>query len=93
LSDNHCCLAADYSFKMAGIDAYTWMVRLALCKGVAAAQGIDNTEPSHVTLPFTEDNISSDPRLAVRCDKSMPMDSIPSSMLTKGQQIKALARR
>ncbi len=48
------CLAAHYSFKMASIDAYTWVVRLALRKGVAAAQGIDNTEPSLVTLPFTE---------------------------------------
>jgi ribose transport system substrate-binding protein len=84
------CLAAYYSFKMASIDAYTWVVRLALRKGVAAAQGIDNTEPSLVTLPFAEDSTSNDPRLAVKCDKSMPMDSIPSSMLTKRQQIRAL---
>jgi ribose transport system substrate-binding protein len=84
------CLAADHPFKMASIDAHTWMVRLALRKAVAAAQGIDNDEPSLVTLPFTEDNTSSDPKLAVKCDKSMPMDSIPSSMLTKEQQIKAL---
>ena len=87
------CLAAHYSFKMASIDAYTWVVRLALRKGVAAAQGIDNTEPSLVTLPFTEDSTSNDPRLAVKCDKSMPMDSIPSSMLTKRQQIRALGGR
>jgi ribose transport system substrate-binding protein len=85
------CLAADHpEFKMASIDAHTWMVRLALRKAVAAAQGIDNTEPSLITLPFTEDNTSKDPKLAVKCDKSMPMDSIPSSMLTKEQQVKAL---
>ncbi len=84
------CLAADHPFKMASIDAHTWMVRLALRKAVAAAQGVDNDEPSLITLPFTEDNTSSDPKLAVKCDKSMPMDSIPSSMLTKEQQIKAL---
>jgi len=77
---------------MASIDAYTWMVRLALRKAVAAAQGLDNTEPSLITLPFIEDNTSLDhPKLAVKCDKSMPRDSIPSSMLTKEQQIKALS--
>jgi ribose transport system substrate-binding protein len=66
------------------------MVRLALRKAVAAAQGIDNTEPSLITLPFTEDTTSKDPKLALKCDKSMPMDSIPSSMLSKAQQVKAL---
>jgi ribose transport system substrate-binding protein len=66
------------------------MVRLALRKAVAAAEGIDETEPSLIVLPFTEDNTSKDAKLAVKCDKSMPMDSIPSSMLSKEGQIKAL---
>jgi ribose transport system substrate-binding protein len=76
--------------KMMSLDAHTWMVRLALRKAVAAAQGIDNDEPSLVTLRIVEDTTSKDPDLAVKCDKSMPMDSIPSSMLSKEQQIKAL---
>jgi ribose transport system substrate-binding protein len=85
------CLAADHpEMKMASLDAHTWMVRLALRKAVAAAEGIDEPEPSLITLPFTEDTTSKDPKLAVKCDKSMPMDSIPSSMLTKQQQITAL---
>lgn len=85
------CLAADHpEMKMASIDAHTWMVRLALRKAVAAAEGINEPEPSLITLPFTEDTTSKDPKLAVKCDKSMPMDSIPSSMLSKEQQIKAL---
>ena len=41
--------------KMMSIDAHTWMVRLALRKAVAAAQGIDNDEPSLITLPIIED--------------------------------------
>ena len=90
LMDLSCLAAAHPEMKMASLDAHTWMVRLALRKGVAAAQGIDNTEPSLITLPFTEDTTSKDPKLALKCDKSMPMDSIPSSMLTKEQQIKAL---
>ena len=85
------CLAADHpEMKMMSLDAHTWMVRLALRKAVAAAQGIDNDEPSLVTLRIVEDTTSKDPDLAVKCDKSMPMDSIPSSMLSKEQQIKAL---
>jgi ribose transport system substrate-binding protein len=85
------CLAADHpEMKMMSLDAHTWMVRLALRKAVAAAQGIDNDEPSLVTLRIVEDTTSKDPELAVKCDKSMPMDSIPSSMLTKEQQVKAL---
>jgi ribose transport system substrate-binding protein len=86
------CVAADHKdWKMASIDAHTWMVRLALRKAVAAAEGIDNDEPSLITLPFTEDTTSKDPKLAIKCDKSTPMDSIPSSMLSKQQQIKALS--
>jgi len=85
------CLAADNpGFKMASMDAHTWMVRLALRKAVAAAQGINNTEPSLITLPFTEDNTVDDRDLAVKCDKTMPKDSIPSSMLTKQKQVAAL---
>ncbi|HEY5210880.1 MAG TPA: substrate-binding domain-containing protein [Stellaceae bacterium] len=85
------CLAADHpNFKMASMDAHTWMVRLALRKGVAAAEGINNTEPSLITIPFTEDNTSKNPKLAIKCDKQMPMDSIPSSMLTKTEQLTAL---
>jgi ribose transport system substrate-binding protein len=84
------CLAADHDMKMVSMDAHTWMVRLALRKGVAAAEGINNLEPSIIKLPFTEDTTSHNPKLAVKCDKSMPMDSIPSSMLTKEEQTKAL---
>jgi ribose transport system substrate-binding protein len=85
------CLAADHpNFKMASMDAHTWMVRLALRKGVAAAEGINNTEPSLITIPFTEDNTSKNKKLAIKCDKQMPMDSIPSSMLSKTEQLTAL---
>ena len=85
------CITADHpEMKMMSIDAHTWMVRLALRKAVAAAQGIDNDEPSLITLPIIEDTTSKDPKLALKCDKSMPMDSIPGSMLTNDQQKKAL---
>ena len=85
------CIAAEHpEMKMMSLDAHTWMVRLALRKAVAAAQGIDNDEPSLVRLSIGEDTTSKDPNSALKCDKSMPMESIPSSMLSKEQQIKAL---
>jgi ribose transport system substrate-binding protein len=84
------CLAADHHLEMVSMDAHTWMVRLALRKAVAEAEGINNLEPSIITLPFTEDSTSKNPKLAVKCSKSMPADSIPSSMLTDAQQTSAL---
>jgi ribose transport system substrate-binding protein len=90
LMDLSCITAEHPEMKMMSIDAHTWMVRNALRKAVAAAQGIDNDEPSLITLPFSEDTTSKDPKLALKCDKSAPMDSIPSSMLTKELQVKAL---
>jgi ribose transport system substrate-binding protein len=88
------CLAANHpEMKMASSDAHTWMARLALRKAVAAVQGIDNDEPSLITLSFVEDTTSKDSKLALKCDRSMPMDSIPGSMLSKDQQITALGGR
>ena len=71
------------TFKMMTVSAHTWLARLALRKGVAAVQGIDNTEPSLINLPFSEDSTSSDPKLKVKCDKSLPPTAIPSSMVSK----------
>ena len=48
------------------------------------------TTSSGLRLSIGEDTTSKDPNLALKCDKSMPMETIPSSMLSKEQQIKAL---
>jgi ribose transport system substrate-binding protein len=82
--------AANPSFKLATASAHTWLARLALRKGVAAAQGMSNTEPSLINLPFSEDSTSSDPALAVKCDKSLPATAIPSAMLSGEAQKEAL---
>jgi ribose transport system substrate-binding protein len=87
--DNH---AANPSFKLATASAHTWLARLALRKGVAAAQGIDNTEPSLINLPFSEDSTSSDPKLAVKCDKDLPATAIPSAMLGGAEQKEVLGQ-
>ncbi len=97
LNDLSCLWADNHdknpSFKLATASAHTWLIRLALRKGVAAAEGINDTEPSLVKLDILEDSTSSDSKLAVTCDKSLPMDSIyRSSMLTKDKIQKLLAK-
>jgi ribose transport system substrate-binding protein len=76
--DNH---GANPTFKLATASAHTWLVRLALRKGLAAVNGMDNLEPSLIDLPFSEDSTSSDPALAVKCDKNLPPTAIPSAMV------------
>jgi ribose transport system substrate-binding protein len=85
--DNH---EKNPTFKLATASAHTWLVRLALRKGLAAANGMNNTEPSLINLPFSEDSTSSDPKLAVKCDKSLPATAIPSAMLSGEAQKEAL---
>lgn len=79
-------------FKIGQLSAHTWTIRVALRKGVAGAQGLDNLEPSIIQVPITEDSTSDDPALAVKCDKDMPPDSIPSSMLPKDVQKALLSK-
>jgi ribose transport system substrate-binding protein len=87
--DNH---EKNPSFKLATASAHTWLARLALRKGVAAVQGIPNTEPSLIDLPFSEDSTSTDPKLAVKCDKSLPATAIPSSMVPGAEQKEVLGQ-
>jgi ribose transport system substrate-binding protein len=84
--------ASNPTFKLATASAHTWLARLALRKGVAAAEGLSNTEPSLINLPFSEDSTSSDPALAVKCDKSLPPTAIPSAMVSKDEMRQLLAK-
>ena len=52
LMDLSCITAEHPEMKMMSIDAHTWMVRNALRKGLAAANGMDNDEPSLIKLPI-----------------------------------------
>ncbi len=87
--DNH---EKNPTFKLATASAHTWLARLALRKGVAAVQGIPNTEPSLIDLPFSEDSTSTDPKLAVKCDKNLPATAIPSSMVPGAEQKEVLGQ-
>ncbi len=87
--DNH---AANPTFLFGQMSAHTWPVRIAIRKALAAVNGMSDPELSITTIPLVEDSTSSDPALAVKCDRSMPPDSIASALLTKDAMRKLLAK-
>jgi ribose transport system substrate-binding protein len=91
------CLWQDHNkahptFKLATASAHTWLVRLALRKGLAAVNGMNNTEPSLIDLPFSEDSTSSNAALKVKCDKSLPPTAIPSAMVSGAKMKEILSK-
>ncbi len=81
--------AENPGFKLATTSSRNWIVRLALHKGLAAAEGISDAEPSVIDLPLYEDSTSSNPAMQPHCDRSLPPDALLSSHLTP-QQLGAL---
>ncbi|WP_171026323.1 substrate-binding domain-containing protein [Mesorhizobium comanense] len=75
--------AANPGFKLSTTSSRNWMVRLALRKGMAAAQGINNDEPSIIKLPLFEN--SDDPGKQPKCNRELPPDALLSSQLTVDQ--------
>ena len=45
-------------FQIATISNRNWLGRIAARKAIAAAEGIKNTEPARITLPFYEDTLT-----------------------------------
>ncbi len=71
------------SYQIATESSRNWVVQAALNKGLAAYNGIAETQPSTYTLEIIED--STDPDRMPRYDKSLPADAILSSGLTVDQ--------
>ncbi len=71
-------------YQIATISSRTWISRLALRRAVAEFQGIDNPEPSIISLPLSEDSTEQDAPAPV-CNKDLPPDAILSSQLTPEQ--------
>jgi ribose transport system substrate-binding protein len=91
-SNEFACLWYQYkdtnpSYQVATESSRNWVVAVALHKGLAAANGIVDTEPSIYNLQIIEDSIK--PDMAPKCDKSLPPDAILSSGLSV-EQLKAL---
>lgn len=78
-------------FQFATANATNWISRVALRKGLAAHNDIDNTEPSIIDVQLVADSLSDDPALLPKCDRSLPLDaSMASSYLTREEFAKML---
>jgi ribose transport system substrate-binding protein len=91
-SNEFACLWYEYKdtnpgYQIATESSRNWVVAVALHKGLAAANGIVDTEPSIFNLQIIEDSRKAD--MAPKCDKSLPPDAILSSGLSV-DQLKAL---
>lgn len=83
--DNH---ASEAKYQIGFTSSWTWIDRLALRKGLAAVNGIDDPEPSVVNTSLLVDSASSDPKLQPKCDRGVPPDvSVASSKLSREQLI------
>jgi ribose transport system substrate-binding protein len=76
---------ANPNFQIATINAWNWVIRVALRKGVAAAEGMDNLEPTIFKSEFAED--STDPKLQPVCDPNLPPDVARSSSQLSTEQL------
>lgn len=87
-SNEFACLWYQYNptqsqFQIATESSRNWISAVALHKGLAAANGIVNTEPSIFNLQIIED--STNPKLMPKCDKTLPPDAILSAGLSVTQ--------
>jgi ribose transport system substrate-binding protein len=71
--------ATNPAFEIATVSSRNWMARVALRKGVAAAQGVADPEPSRINLPLVEDSLGTP---APKCDSALSSDAILSTELT-----------
>lgn len=91
-SNEFACLWYQYKdsqprYQVATESSRNWVVVAALHKGLAAANGIVNGEPSKFNLQIIED--STNPNLMPKCEPTLPPDAIISSGLSI-DQLKAL---
>jgi len=93
-SNEFACLWYQYKdsqpkYQIATESSRNWVVKVALHKGLAAANGLPDDEPSIYNLQIIED--STDPSKMPKCEKDLPPDAILSSGLSV-DQLKALFR-
>jgi ribose transport system substrate-binding protein len=77
------------TLEMSNVSGRTWLVRAATRKALAAAQGMDDTEPSIVNLELTEDSLN--PDLPVQCAEDVSPQAVLSTDLPR-EEVKALLR-
>lgn len=77
----------DSTYQAATMSSRNWVIKAALNKGLAAHNGIINTDPSTFKLEIIED--STNPESMPKCEESLPADAILSSGLSV-ESLKAL---
>ena len=82
--------ATNKNFELFSIGSYSWLVRIALRKAVAASAGLKDDEPSIVKPVLIED--STDPSKMPKCHRDLPMDASLSAHLTPAQLKKLFAK-
>jgi ribose transport system substrate-binding protein len=70
---------ANPKFELATISSRNWLGRIAVRKALAAANGVENTEPARYSLPLYEDSLGG---LAPQCDPALSPDFYFSNQLT-----------
>jgi ribose transport system substrate-binding protein len=73
------CIYKEQNIPLSTISSRNWLGRVAARKAIAAAEGVQNTEPDKFDLPFFEDSLGGKPLV---CDKSAAPDFYPSNKIT-----------
>ena len=73
------CLYQKARVAMSTISSRNWLGRIAARKAISAAEGIRNTEPSIIDLPFFEDTLHHKP---LQCNKAAAPDFYPSNKIS-----------
>ncbi len=78
------------AFEIFSTSAGTWLTRLALRKGVAAANDIENDEPSIIIDPVIDNTTSDDAMFEPVCDPDLPMGAHVSTFTMTKEEMQAV---
>ena len=76
------CIYQKAGIPLSTISSRNWLGRIAARKAIAAAEGVQNTEPNTYPLPFYEDTLGNKP---LQCNKGAAPDFYPSNQITTAQ--------
>ena len=76
------CIYQKAGIPLSTISSRNSLGRIAARKAIAAAEGVQNTEPNTYPLPFFEDTLGNKP---LKCDKAAAPDFYPSNQITTAE--------
>ncbi|ANT62261.1 hypothetical protein AYJ57_17720 [Salipiger sp. CCB-MM3] len=81
---------ANPDFELFTTSAGTWLTRLALRKGVAAANDVENDEPTIIIDPVIDNTASEDAKFNPVCDPELPMGAHVSTFTMTKDEMRAI---